>query len=340
MKPILFFVFAFLATQFVSAQIGIGTATPNPRAALDISSTTKGLLIPSMTSVQRAFITSPPNGLMVYDTDVNQFYHYDGTNWRKIINSTYWNQSTTRSWVYNSTDSVGIGTSIPAHRLDVNGNIRSRDDVLADGSMIATGIVSGSALQTPGNLTANGTSFLNGDVSTNGDINMNGTGATIQLKPGGVNKGYFQTAGSDVRMGTNSGNSTGNLTIRMNGNDRVVVNAAGDMNVDGKITRPTTGTPNLLPICYGKIGSDGTVISGTQNFSVEKSGNAYHITCLAFTWNTVLVVTPNGAGSGNQFVFAYCSLLPGPTIKYQVLMINTSDFVHPAPFSFVAYQPD
>ncbi|MBC7447845.1 MAG: hypothetical protein H7330_07275 [Hymenobacteraceae bacterium] len=42
------------------AQTGIGTATPNPNAALDISASDKGLLIPRMDSAQRAGIVAPP----------------------------------------------------------------------------------------------------------------------------------------------------------------------------------------------------------------------------------------------------------------------------------------
>ena len=41
--------------QFMLAQqnVGIGTTTPNASALLDVSSTTKGILIPRMTGAQR-----------------------------------------------------------------------------------------------------------------------------------------------------------------------------------------------------------------------------------------------------------------------------------------------
>ncbi|MBN8674183.1 MAG: hypothetical protein J0L56_08615 [Chitinophagales bacterium] len=239
MKKIRLFLLAIIYCNLLTAQtVGIGTNTPNAKAALDISSTSKGLLIPSMTGAQRTAIASPPNGLMVYDTDINQFYHYDGSAWRKIINSTYWNQSTSRNWVYNSTDSVGIGTSFPAHRLDVNGNIRSRDDLLADGNVIATGNVAAANLSASGNITAAGniatagTSLLVGNVTANSDIIINNTGATLQLRNGSnVNTGFFQLSGNNVRMGTNSGNTAGNMVIRMNGTDRVFVDENGNMGV-------------------------------------------------------------------------------------------------------------
>jgi hypothetical protein len=57
----------FTATTF--AQVGIGTTTPEASAALDITSTTKGLLLPRMTATQRDAISSPAQGLIIFCTD-------------------------------------------------------------------------------------------------------------------------------------------------------------------------------------------------------------------------------------------------------------------------------
>ena len=65
--------------------MGVGTTTPDASSALDITSTTKGLLIPRMTETQRDAISSPATGLMVYQTTTpNGFYFYDGTEWSII----------------------------------------------------------------------------------------------------------------------------------------------------------------------------------------------------------------------------------------------------------------
>jgi hypothetical protein len=70
----------------VFSQIGIGTTTPQASSILDVTSTTQGLLTPRMTTAQRTAISSPANGLMVYDTTLNSFEYYDsGTaTWKKI----------------------------------------------------------------------------------------------------------------------------------------------------------------------------------------------------------------------------------------------------------------
>tara|TARA_R110002126_G_scaffold281512_2_gene429346 strand:+ start:13738 stop:14619 length:882 start_codon:yes stop_codon:yes gene_type:complete len=62
-----------LLTTTTSAQVGIGTTTPAASAALDITSTTKGLLIPRMTAAQRDAITTPSQGLIIFCTNCASF---------------------------------------------------------------------------------------------------------------------------------------------------------------------------------------------------------------------------------------------------------------------------
>ena len=60
---------------------------PDPSAILDVSSTSKGVLIPRMSTVQRTGITPlgiSQKGLLVYDTDLAQFWYFDGTQWMPI----------------------------------------------------------------------------------------------------------------------------------------------------------------------------------------------------------------------------------------------------------------
>ena len=57
----------FTATTF--AQVGIGTTTPDASSALDISTTTQGLLLPRMTAAQRDAISTPAQGLIIFCTN-------------------------------------------------------------------------------------------------------------------------------------------------------------------------------------------------------------------------------------------------------------------------------
>jgi len=83
MKNICTLLAAVLLTATTYAQIGINNENPDASAALDITSTTGGLLIPRMTNAQRLAITPPAAGLQVFVTDFEggRFMFYDGTEW-------------------------------------------------------------------------------------------------------------------------------------------------------------------------------------------------------------------------------------------------------------------
>lgn len=73
-----------------SGSVGIGTSVPDGQAVLDITSTTKGLLIPRMTNSDRTNMMDMPQGLIVYQTDgVSGLYFYQGTRWRYMQRSSF-----------------------------------------------------------------------------------------------------------------------------------------------------------------------------------------------------------------------------------------------------------
>ena len=77
-----------LFTALGYAQVGINTNNPDVSSALEIESTTGGILIPRMTELQRDAISSPATGLMVYQSDNNfGFYFYNGAQWTNVAMS-------------------------------------------------------------------------------------------------------------------------------------------------------------------------------------------------------------------------------------------------------------
>jgi uncharacterized protein (TIGR02145 family) len=61
--------------------IGMGTATPDSSAALEIKSSTQGFLPPRMTLSQRDLI-SPVEGLIIYNTTTKKPNFFDGAEWK------------------------------------------------------------------------------------------------------------------------------------------------------------------------------------------------------------------------------------------------------------------
>jgi hypothetical protein len=55
-----------------NGQVGIGTISPDSSSILDLYSTSKGFLLPRMTTANRELIIAPANGLMIYNTVVNE----------------------------------------------------------------------------------------------------------------------------------------------------------------------------------------------------------------------------------------------------------------------------
>jgi hypothetical protein len=75
----------FFLISSLECQVGIGTSTPDASAQLDISSSSKGLLTPRMTSAQRTSISNPATGLLVFQTDgISGFYYYNGSSWTNL----------------------------------------------------------------------------------------------------------------------------------------------------------------------------------------------------------------------------------------------------------------
>ena len=84
---------ALLATGGLTARaqtggVGIGITTPDASAAFEVQSTTGGLLLPRMTSVQREFIANPAYSLLVFQTDNTPGIYFNGTIWVNLVSGT------------------------------------------------------------------------------------------------------------------------------------------------------------------------------------------------------------------------------------------------------------
>ena len=99
MKKVLFLIIILI--NFVSnAQVGIGTTSPHPSAALEIETTNKGFLAPRVALTSNSDVTtiaSPATGLMIYNTAtagtspnavVPGYYYYSGSKWERLVTTT------------------------------------------------------------------------------------------------------------------------------------------------------------------------------------------------------------------------------------------------------------
>ncbi|MBN1755084.1 hypothetical protein JW877_02615, partial [bacterium] len=68
----------------VSGTVGIGTTSPAPSAALDVSSTSGGFVIPRLTNEQRDAISSPTQSLMIYNLSTKCLQIWEFNSWNDI----------------------------------------------------------------------------------------------------------------------------------------------------------------------------------------------------------------------------------------------------------------
>lgn len=67
--------------------IGVGTSTPSDKALMEFSSTTRGVLLPRLTTTQRDAIASPPTGLLIYNTTTNKLNIRAASAWEAVTSS-------------------------------------------------------------------------------------------------------------------------------------------------------------------------------------------------------------------------------------------------------------
>jgi uncharacterized protein (TIGR02145 family) len=114
-KQIYFTLFASLlfSTHYFS-QVGIGNSSPNASAILDLSNTTKGFLMPRMSSAQRDAIANPAIGLQIYNTTTNCINYFNQNGWYEITGTIdYSSWYTAVSIFCNNTPTVVINVINP-----------------------------------------------------------------------------------------------------------------------------------------------------------------------------------------------------------------------------------
>ncbi|EDM44468.1 cell wall surface anchor family protein [unidentified eubacterium SCB49] len=107
-----------ILTSFpVFSQVGINTTTPDTSSALDIKSTSSGILIPRMTENQKMNISNPTKGLLIFQIDGNEgFWYFDSSYWIPIDSNGEF--TSYNGVVYNTTSPQSDDFVIGSNSLD------------------------------------------------------------------------------------------------------------------------------------------------------------------------------------------------------------------------------
>ena len=301
-----------LARFTVRAQsVGIGTTTPDARAALDIRATDKGLLVPRLSAAQRTGIAAPPQGLMVYQTD--------GTAGGGIGTGFWYFGGAPAAWVFinpagGGADNLGNGIATTAVNLQGNALVGTGASiggvgvgVRADGGLnlgqngagnnVFLGYQAGATTTGPGNLfigyqagQRNSTGIANqfsgyqsGYRNTTGGLNQfsgyqSGFGNTTGIYNyfSGYRSGYTNTTGSFNQFSgfaSGSSNTTGSYN-QFSGNNSGSANTTGNENTFSGYqsgANNTTGSANQFS---GYFSGQANTTGGNNYFSGYQAGTA------------------------------------------------------------------
>lgn len=161
------------ASIFSVAQVGIGTTTVDDSALLEMESTSKGLLLPRMSTTQRDNISSPALGLMIFNNIENciQVNNADGT---KLWSPCLITAPVTPSPVVRPTTDViladGSTLTFLSHNLGADPTLDPTSRVAGNnGDYYQWGMKTPSALATVPNTTLQGY-YRQNSISSNWDV--------------------------------------------------------------------------------------------------------------------------------------------------------------------------
>jgi hypothetical protein len=259
MKQLFTLLAAVLFTASSYAQVGIGTTNPDGSAALDITSTTKGLLMPRMTNAQRLAIASPVAGLQVYVTDFGggTVMVYNGTGWKELLLTELRTApgAPTITGVASGDEQVTVSFTAPS----------------SNGGSVIT---SYTATSSPGGFT--GTVAQSGDGTITVTGLTNGTGYTFTVTATNT-IGTSAASAASSSLTPLGAPSSPTITGVASGDEQVIVSfTAPSSNGGSAITSYTaTSSPGGLTGTVSQSGSGSITVSGLTN------GTGYTLTVTA-----------------------------------------------------------
>ena len=280
MKHFFTFLAALVFTASTYAQVGIGTTTPDPSAELDITSTTKGLLIPRMTNAQRKAISNPAAGLQVFVTDFDggSFMFYDGTKWGTL------------SFTKTIPDAPIIGTA-------TTGSAQATVSYTAPSSNGGSVITSYTATSNPGNITATVNQSGSGDITVTGLTNATD---------------YTFTVTASNAIGTSLASGASNSVTTPNVPDAPAIGTATA--VSGEATVPFTAPSSdggSAITSYTATSSPGAI---TGTISQSGSGSITVTGLTSGTAYTFTVTATNAIGTSLASAVSNSVVIPQPQL--------------------------
>jgi hypothetical protein len=310
MKKVLYSLLFSVSSLIVYSQsVGINTdgSSADASSILDVKSTTKGVLVPRMTLLQRNDISSPANGLLVYQTDNTPgFYFYNGSSWIRTATAD------------NATYTAGTGISISSNVVSL-GNTTVSSGNYGSSTQVGTFTVDAQGrLTEAGNTTISGVSpggsaggdligsYPNPSIATGAVSLTTNVSGTLPVANGGT--------GSTTLSGLVIGNGTSAMSTvtTSSGLAGVLSDETGSGDVVFANSPTFIGTPSLPTGTTGvtqTAGTNNTTLATTAFVTAANATNANltgDVTSSGntTTYNNVVPANKGGAGTVNGIMKA------------------------------------
>jgi hypothetical protein len=318
----------FLTNALSSLGINATGVTPNTCALLDLVSTTKGLLVPRMTTAQELLICggTPPEGLITYNTTTHTLDVYNGTIWGAS------------GWALNGNNLTGGTSATPNQFLGSNNNfdvvlttnsierVRWGSSVAANVETVTIPATATNGIQVNGNAAT--TRGVNVDMSTNPVSTAGATAFNASVTGTAGNSVSGATVGVTVSGGANG---TGLLGTS------IAVSGAGQSTAIAG-TSTLGGTANGLAIGVSGSGvaiGAGQTTGGQFNAFGGTSTNTGVLATSTGGLGTNIGVDVNVSGAGSTGVRVGASATPATGISV-INATTTGISVSGAPTGVVA----
>jgi hypothetical protein len=332
------FCLSILFTLYVSdafGQTGVsinttGTA-PNANAMLDVSSTTKGALLPRMTSGERiALVPTGVSGMTVFDITTQTYWYWNGiTNvWKEIPNTTgnsldaaydaggvglgrtitadAGNVVVQGAGSLTVAANIGIGTTAPSEKLELE--FSGRGGILLDGDNTQDAFIQ---FENGGS-----SNYIYADQSDNNNLKLEaGTGKNVNILTDGANERMVVQSDGRVRVNnladvngavvtSNPAGVLGKTPLTGNATDVLlgtgVFGPASALEDDDWYESTTTVAPNSISDNIYKLGTVaiGANITASAPLQVQAVGSGNPAN------NAILVNNPNNSAGNDAIITA------------------------------------
>ena len=284
----------------VDGKIGNNPGNKAASAVLELESTTKGFLLPRMTAAQMNAISSPANGLAIYNTDIQCTFLYRGSTWVSLCDSA--TNGLTKSGSVISLGGALTGattiTSSASNTLAIDG---LQGGAATDSIMTLVGSTGVLRRRTVADVLAgSGNVWLVGGntLTTAGTVGSN-SNHDFGVITNGITRLTFSSAGAITQTGTGQVTFTGNVDAT-NGLDvttaQLTANAGSTLTGTTNVNATGAGATNI-----GNASSATTVLGATTinttGTAATSIGNAASTVTVAGTTSVTGATTINTTGA-------------------------------------------